>query len=153
MEGIAEVGGILYTAGYEQNSRKVNVATVWKIDGGTVTPMVLTEDATWDDHAGVQSIVEIEGSIYAAGSDDRAVGTAATVWKIDGSTVTAIPLTDGTRYEEVYDIAESEGVLYAAGEDKTGATVWKITDGEVTAIPLSEGKEYGSTYAVIARME
>ncbi|MDR1307594.1 MAG: hypothetical protein LBK74_08480 [Treponema sp.] len=142
-EGIAESGGSIYVAGYEYNSG----AMVWKIDGSRVTPIPLT-DGTRESSA--RAIVESGGGgpglgperppvLYAAGYEESGPWIApkvAMVWKIDGSTVTPIPLTDGTDDSIVRDIVESGGSIYAAGDEGNAAMVWKIDGSTITPTPL-----------------
>ncbi|MDR1143899.1 MAG: hypothetical protein LBK77_06760, partial [Spirochaetaceae bacterium] len=47
--------------------------------------------------AGVADITTDGDSLYAAGFEGSGDNFAAMVWKIDGSTVTPIPLTGGKR--------------------------------------------------------
>jgi hypothetical protein len=90
--------------------------------------------------------------LYVAGFD-MINHWIATIWKIDGSTVTSIALTDGTQNASVWNITKSEGSLYAAGFEGSGdnfaAMVWKIDGSTVTPIALTDGKRSSSANAVI----
>jgi hypothetical protein len=94
--------------------------------------------------------------LYVAGDEFiSSIKGVAMVWKIDGSTVTPIPLTDGKRNVSVSDIAESGGNIYAAGWEgenyrKKVAMVWKIDGSGVTPIPLTDGKQNMSAYHIAA---
>jgi hypothetical protein len=136
---------VLYAAGWEDNSGGYDIATVWKIDGSTVTPVALT-DGTRD--AGVYALAVSGGSLYAAGYErDSYDERVAMVWRIDGSRVTPVALTNGTRDAAVFGIVKSGGSLYAAGWDAKGfPTVWKIDGSRVTSIVLTGGSHL---YAVI----
>ncbi|MDR1142945.1 MAG: hypothetical protein LBK77_01850 [Spirochaetaceae bacterium] len=92
--------------------------------------------------------------LYAAGAEDNSAGTAvAMVWEIGGSTVTPIPLTDGTQSAEVLGIAESGGSLYAAGRTYNGAvnaaTVWKIDGSRVTPLALTDGTQNAQAEGIV----
>ncbi|MDR2663028.1 MAG: hypothetical protein LBC31_08535 [Treponema sp.] len=139
----------LYAAGYERNSDEVNVAMVWKIDGSKVTPIALTDGT---QNVEVWGIAESGNSIYVAGYEGSEGNSdhfysAITVWKIDGSKVTSIALTDGTQKAMVQGIAEIGDSLYAAGWEMNGginiATVWKIDGSTVTPIALTDETQYG----------
>ncbi|MDR1306958.1 MAG: hypothetical protein LBK74_05250 [Treponema sp.] len=143
---------VLYAAGYEKNRGGKWAATVWKIDGSTVTPVVLT-NGTW--HAGVVGITGNGGSFYAAGYEENSGGNTAMVWKIEGSTVTPIPLTGGVQDAQVLGLAESGGSFYAAGWEHSGggkrvAMVWKIDGSTVTPIPLTDGTDAAEAWGIAA---
>jgi hypothetical protein len=141
--GIAESGGSVYVAGSEYNKGP----RVWKVDGSTVTPIPLT--VVGDGATGVSGITESGGSVYVAGTrspfGSRGVGAGiAMVWKIDGSAVTPIPLTDGKQNMSASTIAAGGGggppILYAGGDANSGvAMVWKIDGSTITPIPLTDG--------------
>jgi hypothetical protein len=95
--GLAESGSSLYAAGWENSGGK-DTTTVWQIDGSTVTPIALTDGTR---HAAAWGIAAIGSGgppvLYAAGYEGDYGKDAAMAWKIEGSTVTPIPLTGGTR--------------------------------------------------------
>ncbi|MDR1306222.1 MAG: WD40 repeat domain-containing protein [Treponema sp.] len=148
---------IFYAAGFEENSGGTHAAMVWKIGGSTVTPMALT-DGTWNTEA--LGIVENGGSIYAGGrkwsiyEDGVALRYTAMVWKIDGSRVTPITLTDGAQSAEAWSITASGDSLYAAGSEGTWsdgvAMVWKINGSTVIPITLTDGTRDAKVQSITA---
>jgi hypothetical protein len=95
--------------------------------------------------------------LYAAGYELDTVTDkpVAVVWKLTNGVVQTIPLTDGSRNAYAQALAESGGVLYAAGSEMIGirnnenvARVWKLADGAVEAITLADERRNAFAYAL-----
>jgi hypothetical protein len=153
--GLAEIGGSIYAAGRENTGSGTwrYTATIWKIDGSTVTSVALPDEGTGTVQA--EGVVESGGSIYAVGRRYNDTTEGALMWKIEGSTVTPIALTGGTR---AWGIAESGDSIYAAGmrvpfgsrgAEPGIAMVWKIDRSGVIPLALTDGTDNASAQGIV----
>ena len=126
----------VYVAGYE-NIGGQTIATLWKHDGDTTTPIRLNQS----DFALAYSVHVSGGIAYVAGCESIGGQNVATLWKHDGNTTTPIRL-EPSNNSEAYSVHVSGGVAYAAGYESIGgqsiATLWKYGGNTATPIRLNQ---------------
>lgn len=131
--------GIVYVVGKSDSS-----AMLWKIDGETVTPILLPVDPSASNSEGLSiyisdNIIYVAGNYYRGGAEP-----VATLWTINGEVITSSYLTDGNDpsiYSKASSIYVSNGIVYIAGRYDDydsgvhGAVVWKNTS---MSIPIAD---------------
>src|SRR5690606_30009457 len=100
--------GIVYVVGKSDSQ-----AMLWKIDGETVTPILLPVDPSASNSEGLSiyisdNIIYVAGNYYRGGAEP-----VATLWTINGEAITTTYLTEGNNpniYSKASSIYVSNGI-------------------------------------------
>jgi hypothetical protein len=109
----------VYAAGYEETTKQVPVATLWK----NGAPVVLSKGQL----ASKANSVFVSGhDVYVAGFEELGLNMiAATLWK-NG---TVQYLTKGSKFDNAYSVSVSGQDVFVGGKEQGAAVIWK--NGEI----------------------